>query len=644
MTAATRQLAAIIFADMVGYTALMQQNESLALTKRERFKNVLTQTVEDSHGTILQFYGDGMLAIFKSALDGVNCAVSIQQQLQSQSKVDVRIGIHLGDVMLDEDSVYGDGVNLASRIETLAVSGSVFISEKVYDEIKNHENILTRSMGYFELKNVKQPVQIFSIINEGLVVPQRDELKGKTKEPTNKLAVLPFVNMSNDAENEYFSDGITEELINALSRVEGLQVTARTSCFAFKGKNEDIRDIGIKLNVDKILEGSVRKSGSKLRIVAQLVNAADGYHLWSETYNRDMIDIFELQDEISRTIANKLREKLNDKDAIQNLVKAPTTNLEAYNVFLKGLYYWKKNTPDDARKTIQYMNEAIEIEPNFAVAHSIASAAYSFLGATGHFNPQEAIRLTEQHALKAIEIDSSLPYAYIALGMMKLFRDADFKGAYEELSIARQKNPGASEVHTCLALYHSFSGNIGAFVEEATLANQLDPMSMVTITALGDAYLNAERYEEAIKQYQKALELEPNSRRGLEGIGLCYAMMGSYDKAIEILEEVYRLTGHPLKGLSALGFAYGRAGQMDKAMDCVRKLEQRAIDEPNIPMDIDLCFVWAGIGDADKFFHHINQMIEKKQGMGGLINEVYFKHFRSDLRFLEIKKRLNIPD
>src|SRR6266446_2395874 len=186
MTAATRQLAAIIFADMVGYTALMQDNESSALSKRERFKEVLNHSVEDCHGTILQFYGDGALAIFKSALDGVNCAVSIQQQLQSQTKVDVRIGIHLGDVMLDEDSVYGDGVNLASRIESLAVPGSVFISEKVYDEIKNHENILTRSLGYFELKNVKQPVQIFSITNQGLIVPSREELKGKTKEPTNK--------------------------------------------------------------------------------------------------------------------------------------------------------------------------------------------------------------------------------------------------------------------------------------------------------------------------------------------------------------------------------------------------------------------------------------------------------------------------
>ena len=195
-------------------------------------------------GKILQYYGDGSLSIFNSAINSVNCAISIQQQLQLEPKVELRIGIHTGDVVMEEESIYGDGVNLASRIESMAVPGGVFISEKVYDEIKNHENIKTRELGFFELKNVKQPVHLFAIANHGIVVPSRDELKGKTKQPTNRLAVLPFVNMSADPENEYFSDGITEELLNALTRVDGLQVTSRTSAFAFKGKHDDIRDIG----------------------------------------------------------------------------------------------------------------------------------------------------------------------------------------------------------------------------------------------------------------------------------------------------------------------------------------------------------------------------------------------------------------
>src|SRR5215204_6134898 len=339
-----RQLAAIMFSDMAGYTALMQQNEQLAKVKHKRLKEVLEASVSVHQGKILQYYGDGALTIFSSAIDGVNCAIEIQRALQLEPKVDLRIGIHTGDVSIENETIYGDGVNLASRVESLAVPGSIFISEKVFDEISNQENLKTREMGYFEFKNVQRPVRVFAITNTGIIVPPREALQGKTKQPTNRLAVLPFVNMSADPENEYFSDGITEELLNALTKVEGLQVTSRTSAFAYKGKHDDVRDIGIKLNVDKILEGSVRKSGNRVRITAQLINAADGYHLWSENYDRNLTDIFAVQEEISRIIANKLRENLTASAQAETLVKVPTQNLEAYTLFLKGLHFHNKLT------------------------------------------------------------------------------------------------------------------------------------------------------------------------------------------------------------------------------------------------------------------------------------------------------------
>src|SRR5690349_8089608 len=241
---ATRQLAAIMFTDMEGYTALMQKNEQAAIERRNRHREVFEKSMADYDGKIIQYYGDGTLSIFSSAIHAVNAAVAMQSLFRQTPQVPLRIGIHIGDISLDGNDVYGDGVNIASRIESLAVAGSVFISDKVFDEIKNQSSVNSISMGFFDLKNVSRAVEIFAIANEGLAVPKPAELKGKTTEPKNKLAVLPFANVSNDAGNEYFSDGITEELINTLSKIEGLQLTCRTSCFSFKGKNQDIREIG----------------------------------------------------------------------------------------------------------------------------------------------------------------------------------------------------------------------------------------------------------------------------------------------------------------------------------------------------------------------------------------------------------------
>ena len=403
-----------MFADMAGYTALMQENEHLAKAKQKHLKDVLDATVKEHNGKILQYYGDGSLSIFSSAIDGVTCAIEIQRQLKQEPTVDLRIGIHTGDISIEDDTVYGDGVNLASRIESLAIPGSIFISDKVADDVKNQTQITLRELGHFEMKNVKVPVRIFAVANKGLLVPSRDELKGKTKPPVNRLAVLPFVNMSADPDNEYFSDGITEELLNSLTKVEGLQVTSRTSAFAFKGKHDDIREIGIKLNVDKILEGSVRKSANRVRITAQLVNAADGYHIWSENYDRDLTDIFHVQDEISSIIANRLRENLSLASKNEHMVKPSIKNINAYTLYLKGLHYWHKLTPADTYKAIECYQQAVDMEPAYAQAYAMMAIAYSHLGATGQLTPGKAFGFANQYSDKALQLDHTIAEGHIA--------------------------------------------------------------------------------------------------------------------------------------------------------------------------------------------------------------------------------------
>jgi Predicted integral membrane protein len=640
-----RQLAAIMFSDMTGYTALMQQNEQLAKDKRRRLKEVLETSIAGYNGKILQYYGDGALSIFNSAVDGVHCAVEVQQALQQEPKVDLRIGIHTGDISIEEETIFGDGVNLASRIESLAVPGSIFISEKVFDEIRNQEDLATREMGYFELKNVKKPVRIFAIDNKGLVVPTRDALKGKTKQPSNRLAVLPFVNMSADPENEYFSDGITEELLNALTKVDGLQVTSRTSAFAFKGKNNDIREIAIQLNVDRVLEGSVRKAGNRVRISAQLINAADGYHIWSETYDRDVTDIFQVQDEISGIIANKLRENLTAEEHEQTLVKVPTQNLEAYTLFLKGLHFYNKLTPKDTRKAIECFEKAIALEPDYANAYAMAAASFAFLGATGQMQPKEAFKVVHKYSDKALLLDGSLAAGYVAKGSAYLFYDWKWKKAYDSLVKAIELNPATAGAYQLLSFYYQITGQKQEAVDIMEKALKVDPLSPLINHFLAEAYLNAGRIDDALKRADSLVDMYPHMRITLELRGWCAGAKGDWKKAAEIFEEVHRSVKHPLKGVTALGCAYAKLGETEKALECIRKIEQRQVEDPGVVLDADLAMIWWALGEKDKTFEKLFNCVEKRLGpIAIMIDHPLFKDAAGDPRYQLLKEKLNLGE
>ncbi|MEP6596399.1 MAG: adenylate/guanylate cyclase domain-containing protein, partial [Ginsengibacter sp.] len=350
----SRQLAAIMFTDIEGYTAAMQQNEDKAIILKDRHRLILESEHKNFNGTVIQYYGDGTLSIFTSVVQAVQCAVTMQQLFCQVPVVPVRIGLHVGDIMMSDGDIFGDGVNLASRIESLGVSGSVLISDKVNDELHNHPELKTLSMGMYNLKNIEREVEVFALNYEGLVMPVPNSLKGKTQEkkvppipvstPKKSIAVLPFVNMSNDLEQEYFSDGIAEEILNSLSHLKDLKVAGRSSSFQFKGKNLDLRELGHKLGVTTVLEGSVRKQRNYLRVTVQLINVEDGFHLWSEKYDREMDDIFAIQDEIALSVTEKLKiTLLEGEKAIIN--KAPTESKEAYDFYLKGRFYWNRRGP-----------------------------------------------------------------------------------------------------------------------------------------------------------------------------------------------------------------------------------------------------------------------------------------------------------
>ena len=639
-----RKLAAIMFADMTGYTALMQANEQLARQKRIRLKEVLEDCIPKFGGEILQYYGDGSLSIFHSAIEATRAAVQIQQSLRAEPKVDLRIGLHLGDVSIEEEAIFGDGVNLASRIESLAVPGAVFLSEKIFDEVKNQPDIECLEMGHFELKNIKHPIRVFAIQKEGLVTPAREAIRGKTKPPQNRLAVLPFVNMSADPENEYFSDGITEELLNALTRVKGLQITSRTSSFAFKGKNEDIREIATKLNVDKVLEGSVRKAGSRIRVTAQLINAADGYHIWSENYDRELTDIFVVQDEISNIIADKLREGFSVQNPVHSSTSAVPANVDAYNLFLKGLHHHRKLTPADAHKAIHFYEQAVELDPEYAKAYAGMAACFAYLGATGQMLTDKAFEAVHKYAKKALLLNPHLAEGHMALGGAYLLYDWKWKAALESLQKAVDLNPAVTQSYQLLAFYHVITGNKEAAIAIMKKALVIDPLSPMVNHYLADMYFSNEQYDEALRRLDHILEIYPTLRISLEGKGWAWGMKGDWQKALEIFEEVHRQINHPLKGLTPLAFAHGRLGNQEKALECIAKIEQRGIEDPQAVMDSDLVMAWWGAGDKEKSIDYMYKCIDKRLGpVAFFLASPIFQDLQSDPRYLDLKKRIGLP-
>jgi adenylate cyclase len=636
----TRQLAAIMFTDIEGYTALMQRNEQEAIERRHQHRQVFEKAMADYSGKILQYYGDGTLSIFSSAIHAVNAAIEMQLIFRQAPQVPLRIGIHIGDITMDDSGVYGDGVNIASRIESLAVAGSVFISDKVFDEVKNQPLINTFSMGMFDLKNVSRPVEVFAIANEGLIVPPRSSLQSGKAEAKNKIAVLPFVNVSNDPDNEYFSDGITEELINALCKIEGLQVTCRTSAFSFKGKSLDVRRIGKTLNVSKVLEGSVRKASNRLRISAQLVNTADGYQLWAETFDRDINDIFGVQDEIAGIISNQMRKQMVSKVAE---TPEPSQNIEAYQIYLKGLFFFNKGTPADYYKAIGFFEHATSLDAAFANAHAMIATSYAALASIGNVNPAAVIDKVRAASRNAIQFNSQLPQSFLSMAMLQLYFEFQFDDAHKNINKAFLIAPHSSDAHYVASHYYTIINDKKRMVEEAEMALSSDPLSLMKNNRLGEALLHAQRLDEAEKQLLKTIEMDPAWRTPLENLGFLYQGRGDYQKSLEYFDQIRRAVNQPGKGIT--GYIVGLAflGRKEEAYTLLDQLHARAEVDSNISLDADLSAGYAALGDMDKSFNYLNNAYEKQVGslLYGLrypVNLLYKK----DERYWQLLERMGL--
>jgi len=629
-----RQLAAIMFADIQGYTALMQTDETKASRIREKHRQVFQVHHKNHFGKIVQYYGDGALSVFPSALEAVKCAIKIQKTLLKGEIVPVRIGLHMGDIVFDETEVYGDGVNLASRIENLGLPGSILLSEKLNNELKNQPEIETISLGFFELKNISEPVEIFAVSNPEITVPDKSELKGKSKTREKTIAVLPFINMSHNSENEYFSDGITEEIINALARIRNLKVTSRTSSFFFKNKNIPITQIGEELGVSVILEGSVRVSGKMIRITAQLIEAENDYHFWSESWDRKMENIFEIQDEISLLIADKLREQFGHFEIQEHLVEKQTDNLDAYDYFLKAKYHFNKWTFDDVKLSIEYFEKAIELDPNHTESLIGLADAYSFMGTTESFPREEAYAKTVEYTQRAYAINSENAGVHYQLADLSFFTDCNYADAMKHNDYALRLKPNYPEALQFKSFLYMLTGEMDNAQRYLQLALGVDPLNTETLFYKAYFLYRTKEYSKAEEIVVLTLENNPKNIPAIVLYSYCTLKQKKYNSTIKIIEKYFSTINMPDEKLGIECLAYILKGNLEKGLGLFEKLQTEAKKPFSFQAHSYLFLAFVNLKKFDAAFEWLEKAIKMKSSILLLtFSDPLAEGIRQDSRF-----------
>ena len=643
--ASSRQLAAIMFTDIVGYTALMGDDEQKAFKLLQKNRQIQQPIIQKHCGHWIKEMGDGILASFQTVTDAVLCAQSIQHACNKLEDLKLRIGIHLGEVVFEHEDVFGDGVNIASRLVMKAPVGGICISESVYNNVANKKEVITRFLGEEKLKNVKEPMRIYEVILNGSTThPKNSGLPVADKKiPDKSIAVLPFVNMSNDPEQEYFSEGMAEEILNSLAHLQDLKVAGRTSSFQFKGKNIDLREVGEKLGVHTVLEGSVRKQGNMLRVTVQLINVDDGFHLWSERYDRKMDDIFAIQDEIAYAITEKLKVTFfkNEREIIS---QTPTDNKEAYEFYLKGRFYLNSRGSFTI-KSIPYFEKAFALDPQFALAYVGYADAHLLLALFSFIPSKVAMVRAKNAADAALKINPMLCEPYASLGFYYEFYEWNWKESKKNFLRSLEINPNYLQGQIWYAdVYLAWlEGNCEEAFHYTGLAKMQEPLSAIVYSIEAVIYYTFKNYSAALQVSEMAVELDPNSYLGWRFIGLSQVGLKKFDEAKEALEQTLKLVdGHPVAIQDLIWLHYNK-GDMKEANRLLEKLNAASEKTYVSPGQRGITASW--FGDFDLAFQYLEDAFKEKDA--DLIALKYWpcipEALRQDQRFSDLYQRIGFP-
>jgi len=545
----TRRLAAILAADVAGYSRLMGADEEGTLERLKALRRELVDPmIAEHHGRLVKTTGDGLLVEFASVVDAVRCAVEVQQAMAERNAgvaadncIEFRIGINLGDVIVEEGDIYGDGVNIAARIEALADAGGVFVSNTVHDHVRDRLPFVLEDLGEQRVKNIARPVRVYRVRDTGTAAktPASPALPDKPS-----IAVLPFQNMTGDPEQDYFVDGIVEEITTAISRLPWLFVIARNSSFTYKGRAVDVKQVARELGVRYVLEGSVRKAGNRVRITGQLIDTASGAHIWADRFDGALDDIFELQDQVASSVVGAIEPRLRQSE-FERASRKPTESLDAYDLYLRALALRYQYTEESMREAIALLERALAIDPSYAPAAALIGSCRlnqrsHGLGKVSDLEIAAAVRLARQ----AIEAGKDDPDTLWMAAHTLLFFTGDRATAANVVDRALNLNPNSAHawmVRGLASLQDRPDRAIEAF-EHAMKLSPLDPLGGRAFTAgLAAAHLNAGRYEEAIEWADRSLAAQPDYRPAMRIKVISCAYLDRIDEARDWLGRMLKI-------------------------------------------------------------------------------------------------------
>jgi len=630
----TRKLRAIFSADVKGYSILMADDEISTIQTLKNYRNIMSVSIEQHQGRVVDAVGDNLLAEFDSAVDAVECAVEIQKKLKDKNegllktkRLQFRIGINIGDVVQDGDRIYGSGVNIAARIEGLADPGGICISRNVYNHIRDKLGFGYEYLGEHSVKNIKHPVRVYKVLtdskNAGKLIGEKPKLADKKwilpvlivasimvasiawyllqdfvkpdVEPASvermayslpdrpSLAVLPFNNLSGDPDQEYFSDGLTEQIISTLSKIRSLFVIARNSTFIYKGTPVKIQKVAEDLGVKYVLEGSVQKSADRIRITVQLIDATTGHHIWSERYDREQKDIFEIQDDITMEITKALGIELIEGEQARIWQERQTSNLKAYEKYLQGRRYFWELTKEKNTRARKLYTEAIALDPGYALA-------YAGLGMT-HFNDArygwaefraESIKMAEKNAQKAVEIDNSLDKAYALRGLIYLLK-RQYEESLAQMERAITLNPNSAQNNSIMAGSLGLAGRWEEGIAYSKKSIRLAPIpEALYFWILGRAYFMTAKYNEAVEAFKKAVHVNPDYLIAHAFLAASYSSLGRPKEAAIEADEVLRVNPKFTLKSYAKTLPYKNKSDIERYISALRKAGLP--DKPPLPL------------------------------------------------------------